>query len=249
MTETTTLLETESVQSDPTPETVESQAPETTPVAEPPGWTAGLKSEQKSNEYFHKFSKVSEFAEEHLKMKERLEKSVAVPNDEASEEELNEFYQRLGRPEAPDKYDLPAKVGDFKVPDDFRSSISDVAFKLGLTAKQAKGFYEAQVQQYKEIAAKGAEEYKMALQDGEKALKKEWRTDYSANLDVAKRGYKEFVDKEVAELINVAGIGNHPALLKLFHRIGQKLTADRQVQGEPPAKGKSEFVVSYKSMK
>lgn len=251
MAETTTLLESEPIQENSAPETVVSQAQETTPEqkSEPPGWTAGLKTEQRGNEYFHKFGKVSEFAEEHLKLKEQLESSVRIPGDEASEEELTEFYQKLGRPESVEKYDLPSKVGDFKVPDEFKESISQTAFKLGLSAKQAKGFYEAQVEQYKQIAQKSGEDYRMALQDGEKALKKEWRTDYNANLDLAKRGYKEFVDKDVAELINVAGIGNHPAVLKLFHRIGQKLTADRQVAGEAPAKGKGEYVVSYKPMK
>jgi hypothetical protein len=253
LTETTLLEGTETAAADQTSESpvVESgpDSPQTDTSKELPGWVAGLKSEQKANEYFHKFSKVSEFAEEHLKLKEQMDKSVIMPDDEASQEALDEFYKKLGRPEKADKYDLPAKVEGFEVPKDFADSIRNTAFEMGLSQKQAKGLYEAQVKQYQTIANEITQAYKVAMEDGEKQLKGEWRADYNANLEVARRGYQSFADQGIKELLNSTGIGNHPEILKLFHRIGKQLSPDSSIPGDPPSPKKSPYVVNYKPMK
>lgn len=258
----TTLLGTESV-SDTTPvqeaaaPEVQTPATETTQVTDGeqpqqevklPGWTAGLKAEQKANEYFSKFTKVSEFAEEHLKLKEQLDKSIKLPDDQASPEDRDEFYRKLGRPEKPEDYKLPTNIGKYTIPQQFAKEMQNMAFELGLTGQQAVGFYKAQVQKYHENMSQAVDRYRTEMVEGERALKKEWGKDFEVNLDVARRGYLSFADKDISKLLNDMGIANNPAVLKFFHRVGQKILGDKQVPGTAPTPAKSEYVVSYKPM-
>ncbi|WBK39935.1 hypothetical protein [Rhodobacteraceae phage LS06-2018-MD07] len=213
-----------------------------------PGWIAGLTDQLKSDEYFHQFQKVSGLAEEHIRLREELDRAIVKPGDEATEEELQAYYQALGRPENVEGYEFADKVGDHQVPDNFRQDFAKMAFESGLPKDVAEKFYQAQIQSYLEIQETAANEYRTSVQDGEKQLKKEWTgQNYAANLKIADQAYKEFASKEVRDILNSTGIGNHPAIVKLFHTIGSKISSDSAIQSAGPAKPKAAYVVDYKT--
>ena len=54
---------------------------------------------------------------------------------------------------------------------------------------------------------------------------------FKANLGVAAKAYKEFATPELRQLLDQSGLGNHPEMIRLFYRIGQKVSQDTGVTG------------------
>ena len=67
----------------------------------------------------------------------------------------------------------------------------------------------------------------MAVQkeEAETALKQEWGFEYDKNVRAAQRALQVYGDNDILELMNTEA-GNHPAVIKLFARLGQEVTED-----------------------
>ena len=59
----------------------------------------------------------------------------------------------------------------------------------------------------------------------EQKLKQEWGHEYDKNLKAAMRAISVYGDNDLNELLNTE-VGNHPALVKLFARLGAEVTED-----------------------
>ena len=62
-------------------------------------------------------------------------------------------------------------------------------------------------------------------QESEASLKKEWGYDYDSQIRNAKRAIDVYGDNEIKELMNTEA-GNHPAVIRLFARLGKDITED-----------------------
>jgi hypothetical protein len=51
------------------------------------------------------------------------------------------------------------------------------------------------------------------------------------NLGVARKALETFGDPELRDVLNSTGLGNHPGLIKMMHRIGKAISEDRFVSG------------------
>lgn len=162
-----------------------------------------------------------------LKSYAELEKAmgsrVKIPDESSSEEERSNFYIRLGRPENADGYEV--NVPD-TIPRDeeFENTMRNIAFKAGAPKAQfeemVKGYYD-----FLDAKLKKTEE------EGEKALRDTWKSDYDQNIEVAKRTFKQFGGDELAELLVKTRLGNHPALVKAFYEIGKLNMDDNLIKG------------------
>ena len=59
----------------------------------------------------------------------------------------------------------------------------------------------------------------------EQSLKQEWGFDYDKNVRAAQRALDVYGDEDLKQLMNTE-VGNNPAIIKLFHRLGQEVTED-----------------------
>ncbi|MBQ4493430.1 MAG: hypothetical protein II972_02365, partial [Elusimicrobiaceae bacterium] len=113
-----------------------------------------------------------------------IDKMVSLPTEKSTEEEINAFYAKLGRPESADKYDFKIAEGQS---DEFAKQVAPLLFKAGLTQKQLDTLvpdWNAFVQAQQEAQAKASqEEFNKAME----TLKTEWGKDYTANETLAKR--------------------------------------------------------------
>lgn len=198
-----------------------------------PAWIAQMKGDLKDNEYFNQYSTISDAGKSMLDMREQLDRSVVLLGEEPTEENINEFYTKLGRPEDASKYELekpelPKGIKDDGTGDeDFKA----LAFKNGLTNKQASDLY-------KEFTATGIKTYQAALKAHEKEveatqsnLKEEWGEDYKAEFELAGRAINSFGDKDDVAALNKAGFGNNPTVLKMFNKIGKAMAEDQFMDG------------------
>lgn len=147
---------------------------------------------------------------------------LEVPGPDAEQAKLDEFYNRLGRPDAPEKYDL-------KVPEGGSPELTDwfkqTAHKHGLTTKQAGALFN-------EWNAKSGETMQSMeaemRQQSEKAigdLKKEWGQGFDKQIDMGKRAVAALGFDEPALSAYEAKLGTAD-MLKLFAKLGSKMGED-----------------------
>ena len=67
---------------------------------------------------------------------------VAIPNNNSTEEAWNEVYDKLGRPESAEKYNLSFKSEDFPLDEGQIKTFAEQSHKLGLNNKQAQGILD-----------------------------------------------------------------------------------------------------------
>lgn len=152
---------------------------------------------------------------------------LEMPGADADQAALDAFYNKLGRPESADKYDL-------KVPDgadaDLANWFKQTAHQSGLSAKQAASLFDA----WNEMSASRMQAMEQAAQESSEAeinaLKKEWGQGYEAQIDSGKRavaalGYN-------AEQLNALESKMGTAeMLKLFAAVGSKMGEDTFADG------------------
>lgn len=141
------------------------------------------------------------------------------------------LFNRLGRPEAPDKYGRDSlKIPDGIGIDDAKMSQWDaLAHKAGLTKAQRDTLFNAYFEDIDGtvVESENALSQERAVQEA--SLKKEWGTKYDERVELARRAFRSFlpegVDKEqlAGALEQTLGVG---VTAKLFANIADKMAED-----------------------
>lgn len=153
---------------------------------------------------------------------------LEMPSADATPEEMDSFYNSLGRPESVDGYsfELP-EGGDSEMFEWFRNE----AHAEGLTDNQAKNLfskYEAMAEQRMgDVESQMRQNAEQDIAD----LKKEWGRDYDKNIDSGTRAVRALGYDEAALSGLEAKMGTSE-MLKLFSNIGAKMGEDSFVSGE-----------------
>lgn len=105
------------------------------------------------------------------------------------------------------------------------NQFKDVAHKIGLNQKQVDALIE-----YQHGAIRASMDNEPAMlaaqkEETEQTLKQDWGLDYNKNIRAAQRALQVYGDEEIMDLMNTSA-GNHPAVVKLFARLGAEVTED-----------------------
>jgi len=156
------------------------------------------------------------------------DKRIAIPSDDASAEDMATFYQKLGRPESADKYELPEAGEGVSGNKEFEGAFKNWAFEAGLNAKQTALL----AGKYNEFAAEMLSDQNNISDEleveGKAELKKAWGSEYGNQMEAAKRALEEHGVKDVSADDMVV----NPALLKLVAGVGKRLMEDEHVGGD-----------------
>lgn len=151
---------------------------------------------------------------------------VVVPSNDATPEEWNTFFSKVGRPENPDQYGIkkPDSLPEgFDVPDEFINFMKQMFHKHGLTPKQASGIFN----EYNEFAAKNFSDERSAIRTKRteelEALKKEWGAAYDSKFDSARRAVRAFLSDAERKWLEDNGLNVSPHMVKIFAGIGEQL--------------------------
>jgi len=203
------------------------------PPAEKPLYMAQMPDELKNNEEIAKHGSLGALGYAYLDAMKNSTGAVKVPGDDATDDERAAFYNKIGRPEAADKYELinPELPEGMKIDTELGVSFRDFAHKTGLTQKQAKAAFEFynnhMVSQFSEMEKARQE----AVVKGGEALKTEWGTAFDRNMEVIKRTYERFGNEEFTKFMDDSGMGNIPIVLKTFLEIGKTTLDDSFLEG------------------
>lgn len=239
-------------------------------VVDKPTWNEQLPEDMRENEAFHGHQTIGDFAKSYLDLQSARESAIQVPGEDATDEDRNAFYSKMGVPETPDAYEIgkPADLPEgMAYSEELETWFKGAAHARHMSSENATSlfneFNEMQIKGYNaELAAE-----KVAIEKAENTLKDAWPGDaYAENKEIAHRGFLRFSgegeteQKEAHDFINntiVDGVllGDHPAFQKLFHRLGAATQDDNANAGErsgvdvaldDEAKAKKRFPTTYK---
>lgn len=152
---------------------------------------------------------------------------LRLPKD-PSAPEWSDVWNKLGRPETPDKYELKGPDG---LPPAVLTGLAKVMHETGLSKGQAErimGFYGETVQA---SAAEQAAANEARYAEVETTLRKEWGKAFDDQLHAAKRAVTELGGPEISELLVSTGLGNNPAVIKMFAKLGAERAEPRGLKG------------------
>lgn len=141
------------------------------------------------------------------------------------------IYERLGRPKSHEGYDLTGIVPETYnqgVVEEFKKK----AHETGMSAEGVRTMAEW----YKDLEIKQREsiEKSKAIQTDQYIL--ELKRDFGVNFDTevknARKALDAYTDNAFRKYMDDTGLGNHPALVKAFAKIGRELSEDRLVQSD-----------------
>ena len=149
---------------------------------------------------------------------------VVLPNHKSTDDEWQNFFTKIGRPEL-DKYEI-AVPKDSAIDKDFLANFKETAHKQGLLPKQAEAvfnFYNEKLgAKHEEIVS--AQTQKIEAEHF--ALKKEWGMGFDKEIDLAKRALRQFVSDDEIKLFKDAGLTGDVRFIKLMNKIGKGLKED-----------------------
>lgn len=221
-------------------ETQEPVTPDTSSEAEetveaPPSWRDEVPEDYREEKTLSKYQSVGDLAKGHVHLSRMMGNSVKIPGEDSTDEERNDFYTKLGRPETADNYEYerPDMPEGMIYNEDAEKSFKHLAHDQGLTQKQLGGILDF----YNKFATDSQIDHKLHMDEayakGEAALQKEWgMKGYDRNVSIAQRAMKEFGGPELEKLMGEDPRGSHPALIKAFYKMGLKSQEARPLDAE-----------------
>jgi len=143
-------------------------------------------------------------------------RAVAVPKDDADQEDWDKFYKRLGRPDEATGYDLlvPNLPDTSPYDADLANAFREKAFELGISQDAAAGLHEWMAETVGEMSTQVqgtvAEQLQGTIDDANEKLQAAWgepdTETFKANLEMAGRFF-EAVDEDGALMDKLSDVG------------------------------------------
>lgn len=154
-------------------------------------------------------------------------RGLVLPRDEADTEGYERVFKALGRPDAPEGYELDSVIKDPDVDQAFMGGMGKAMHEAGLSKAQAHQLTGAYQKFYEDVMAEGERRYQAEVAEVERSLSPEV-------VESARRGFRLFglAEGEAREVSRaIEGALGVKAATELFARLGQSVGEDRPVEG------------------
>ena len=163
-------------------------------------------------------------AKSYVEAQKMIGGSVRIPKEDAKPEEIAAFYGKLGRPEAPEKYDfqrpmLPQGAWSEDAEKEFRK----LAHDHGLTNKQV----QALVKYHGDTILGAMQQTARQTEANVAEIKRKYGADFGNRAAMAEKAVFYLSEEagvpfeRVKEFLESTGLGNHPVLFELFGKLGE----------------------------
>ena len=195
-------------------------------------WKEAISEEFREDPNIAKFTEIDALAKSYINATRMIgQDKVAVPNNNSTDDQWNEVYDKLGRPESPEKYKLEANSDVVPLDEGAIKQFAENAHQLGLNNKQAQGILEF----YKNSMEGSAQQTKIDTEtsqaQAEQELRKEWGRSYDDNIKRAAQVAKANMNSEILDLTLSDGrrLGDHPEIIKGFANIANLMSEDKMI--------------------
>ncbi len=192
-----------------------------------PSWRDSLPEELSKEKCLETVPDVETLTKNYVEGQKLIGGSVRVPKADASPEEIAKFHKQLGVPESPEGYsiqrpDMPAGI-EFNTEE--LSGVFGAMHKAGYTNAQAQSGLNI----YGGLLAQAHEQRLSEAKESEAVLKEEWGAAYDRNIAVAQEALRFLGGDDLAQRFEETGLGNSPAVLRMFSQIGDILQEDKSM--------------------
>ena len=195
-----------------------------------------IPAEYKNEKALQNFQDMTGFVKSYLHSQKLVgSDKIPIPNKFATDQDWQDVYKKLGKPDNPDgyKYNLPKES---KLDSDSLKAFSEQAHKLGLLPQQADGI----IQYYQELAnaseINANSKAETSRLEAEKNLRKEFGPAYKDKISAARLLATNTLGNEFISntlLADGSKLGDNPTVVKAFANLASKLSEDSLVKGEP----------------
>jgi hypothetical protein len=190
---------------------------------------------ERAEKWLGRYNSFSEFVRANDALRSEMDKRVAVPGEDAPEEDVDKFYKRLGWPDSPDGY------GDVQLPEGIEVSEELEAqaahlHKFMHEARVPKQIAERLTKTYFEQAAADAERRMSDAQEqqakGLEELRAEFGPDFEQNVNMARSLLNGQFSEETRKLLMTARledgrlIGSEPSVIKDLSKLARMFQED-----------------------
>ena len=196
-------------------------------------WKDFIPEEVKDRAEWNNIKDVSDLFKNYISSQQYISKSVRIPDETSSPEDIASFYTKLGKPQSKTDYTFEYTPKDNYVynKDSFDFTVfQDIAEKANLTTKQyqalASAYIDANNENYikynKELADKAAQE----LKDAETKLKNTWGSQYTQNINAISDKVKKLYSEDTITRMQNAGLFRDPGFLETHLKLTKMMTGD-----------------------
>ena len=206
---------------------------ETQPAAKT--WKEAISEEFRNDPNIEKFTEIDALAKSYINATQMIGKDkVAVPNKNSTDDQWNEVYDKLGRPESADKYSLNAKSEVVPIDEQAIKQFAENAHQLGLNNKQAQGILEFYKNNMEGMAHQAKVDTETAQAQSTQELRQEWGREFDTNIKKAGALAKANMNPEILDMQLKDGmrLGDHPEIIKGFAKIAGMMSEDKIVSTE-----------------
>ena len=217
--------------------TTETAQPTTVAKADTPisSWKDSISEEYRVDPNIEKFTEIDALAKSYINATKMIgQDKVAIPNNNSTDDQWNEVYAKLGRPESADKYSLDVKSEIVNLDEGAIKSFTENAHQLGLNNKQAQGILEFYKNNMEQTAQQQSINTETAQADAEAQLRKEWGRSFDENIKRAGSLAKANMSPELLDMQMKDGtrLGDHPEIIKGFANIANLISEDKIIGTE-----------------
>ena len=212
-----------------TPQTIEQ------PSTVAKSWKETISEEFRNDPNISKFTEIDALAKSYINATRMIgQDKVAVPNENSTDDQWNEVYGKLGRPESADKYQLEVQSETAPLDESAIKQFAENAHQLGLNNKQAQGILEFYKNSMEGSVQQARVDTETAQANAEQELRKEWGRSYDENIKKAGAIAKANMSEDILnmELKDGTRIGDHPSVIKGFASIANLMSEDKLVSTE-----------------
>lgn len=153
---------------------------------------------------------------------------LRLPKDPQAENAYNEIWDKLGRPESADKYNVELPEGA-NIDEGRLNTYRDVAYKAGITQAQFEALAQADASYMASMMEQSQKEIAQQQEADYQKLRREWGKDADEREELSRRGLRAIMPEgmnsdETIQAIEQA-IGT-AATLKLFANVGDRLARE-----------------------
>ena len=195
-------------------------------------WKDIISEEFRNDPNISKFTEIDALAKSYINATRMIgQDKVAVPNENSTDDQWNEVYGKLGRPESPDKYKLEVKSETAPLDESAVKQFAENAHKLGLNNKQAQGILEFYKNSMEGSVQQARIDTETAQANAEAELRKEWGRSFDENIKKAAAVAKANMNQDVLNMTLQDGtrLGDHPAIIKGFANIANLMSEDKLI--------------------
>ena len=223
----------------PSTETQQTQQPISSTTEQPAvakSWKEAISEEYRTDPNIEKFTEIDALAKSYINATKMIgQDKVAVPNENSTQDQWNEVYTKLGRPESADKYKLEANSEVVPIDENAIKTFAETSHKLGLNNKQAQGILEYYKNMMEGTAQQSKIDAETSQAQAEQELRQEWGKSFDENRKKAAAIAKanlgaDFLDTTFLKDGSV--LGNNPTVIKGFLKIANMMSEDPIVTTE-----------------